>query len=110
MAKLLLLTNSRHSSAEVLPSLALLQHQVRILPAEVSVLVDAPSIDLLLVDARRDLGAMKNLTRLLTSTGVGAPVMVVVTPRPPSPPAVNAVGDSPAPPAPPPPPPLVYFT
>ena len=79
MAKLLLLTNSRHSSAEVLPSLALLQHQVRILPAEVSVLVDAPSIDLLLIDARRDLGAMKNLTRLLTSTGVGAPVMVVVT-------------------------------
>ena len=44
MAKLLLLTNSRHSSAEVLPSLALLQHQVRILPAEVSVLVDAPSM------------------------------------------------------------------
>jgi len=79
MAKLLMLTNSRNSSAEVLPSLSLLQHQVKILPAEVSVLLDAPSIDLLIVDGRRDLGAVKNLTRLLTSTGVGAPVIAITT-------------------------------
>jgi DNA-binding response OmpR family regulator len=79
MAKLLLLTNSRNSSAEVLPSLSLLQHQVKILPAEVSVLLDAPSIDLLIVDGRRDLGAVKNLTRLLNSTGVGAPIILVTT-------------------------------
>ena len=63
MAKLLMLTNSRNSSAEVLPSLSLLQHQVKILPAEVSVLLDAPSIDLLIIDGRRDLSAVKNLTR-----------------------------------------------
>jgi DNA-binding response OmpR family regulator len=79
MAKLLMLTNSRNSSAEVLPSLSLLQHQVKILPAEVSVLLDAPSIDLLIVDGRRDLGAVKNLTRLLNSTGVGAPIILVTT-------------------------------
>ena len=79
MAKLLLLTNSRNSSAEVLPSLSLLQHQVKILPAEVSVLLDAPSIDLLIVDGRRDLGAVKNLTRLLNTTGVGAPIILVTT-------------------------------
>jgi DNA-binding response OmpR family regulator len=79
MAKLLMLTNSRNSSAEVLPSLSLLQHQVKILPAEVSVLLDAPSIDLLIVDGRRDLGAVKNLTRLLHSTGVGAPIILVTT-------------------------------
>ena len=79
MAKLLLLTNSRNSSAEVLPSLSLLQHQEKILPAEVSVLLDAPSIDLLIVDGRRDLGAVKNLTRLLNTTGVGAPIILVTT-------------------------------
>ena len=74
-----MLTNSRNSSAEVLPSLSLLQHQVKILPAEVSVLLDAPSIDLLIVDGRRDLGAVKNLTRLLNTTGVGAPIILVTT-------------------------------
>ena len=79
MAKLLMLTNSRNSSAEVLPSLSLLQHQVKILPAEVSVLLDAPSIYLLIVDGRRDLGAVKNLTRLLNTTGVGAPIILVTT-------------------------------
>jgi DNA-binding response OmpR family regulator len=63
----------------VLPSLSLLQHQVKILPAEVSVLLDAPSIDLLIVDGRRDLGAVKNLTRLLNTTGVGAPIILVTT-------------------------------
>ena len=35
MSALLLLTNALQASAEVLPSLALLHHQVRILPAEV---------------------------------------------------------------------------
>ena len=42
MARILLLTNTLGASAEVLPSLALLQHQVRILPAEASALVDVP--------------------------------------------------------------------
>lgn len=79
MAKLLMLTNSRNSSAEVLPSLSLLQHQVKILPAEVSVLLDAPPIDLLIVDGRRDIGAVKNLTGLLNTTGVGAPIILVTT-------------------------------
>ena len=60
MARVLLLTNTLGASAEVLPALGLLQHQVRILPAEASVLVDAPDTDLLMIDARRDqvLGAI----------------------------------------------------
>jgi hypothetical protein len=49
MAKVLLLTNTLGASAEVLPALGLLQHQVKILPAEASVLVDAPEVDLLLL-------------------------------------------------------------
>ena len=44
MARILLLTNTLGASAEVAPSLALLQHQVRILPIEASALVDAPDL------------------------------------------------------------------
>ena len=75
MAKVLLLTNTLGASAEVLPALGLLQHQVKILPAEASVLVDAPDVDLVLIDARRDLPTVKSLTKLLHSTGVGCPIM-----------------------------------
>ena len=39
MARLLLLTNDLTPSAEVLPALGLLGHQVRVLPAEASALV-----------------------------------------------------------------------
>ena len=67
MAKVLLLTNTLGASAEVLPALGLLQHQVKILPAEASVLVDAPDVDLVLIDARRDLPTVKSLTKLLHS-------------------------------------------
>ena len=79
MAKVLLLTNTLGASAEVLPALGLLQHQVKILPAEASVLVDAPDVDLVLIDARRDLPAVKSLTKLLDSTGVGCPIMAITT-------------------------------
>lgn len=79
MARVLLLTNSHGASAEVLPALGLLQHQVRILPAEASVLVEVPEMDLLFMDARRDLPGAKSLTRLLTSTGIGSPVIVITT-------------------------------
>ena len=63
----------------MLPALGLLQHQVRILPAEASVLVDAPEADVLLIDARRDLPATKSLTKLLNSTGVGCPIIAITT-------------------------------
>jgi len=79
MSRVLLLTNTTGASAEVLPALALLQHQVRILPAEASILVEAPDMDVVLVDARRELPNAKSLTRLLTSTGLGCPVIAVTT-------------------------------
>ena len=53
MAHLLLLTNALAPSAEVLPALGLLSHQVRVIPAEPTALVDAPHADIVLVDARR---------------------------------------------------------
>jgi DNA-binding response OmpR family regulator len=79
MARILLLTNTMGASAEVLPALALLQHQVKILPAEVSVLVDVPEVDCLLVDARRDLPNAKSFTKLISTTGVSSPIVVITT-------------------------------
>jgi DNA-binding response OmpR family regulator len=79
MARILLLTNTMGASAEVLPALALLQHQVKILPAEISVLVDVPEVDCLFVDARRDLPNAKSFTKLISATGVSSPIIVITT-------------------------------
>jgi DNA-binding response OmpR family regulator len=79
MAKVLLLTNTLGASAEVLPALGLLQHQVKILPAEASVLVDAPEAEILLIDARRDLPNVKSFAKLLDSTGVSCPIIAITT-------------------------------
>jgi len=79
MAKILMLTNSMGASADVLPALALLQHDVRILPTEVSVLIDAPTVDCIFVDARRDLPNTKAFTKLITTTGVSTPIVVITT-------------------------------
>ena len=79
MAKILMLTNSTGASADVLPALGLLQHDVRILPAEASVLVDAPITDCIIIDARRDLPTTKSFTKLITTTGVSTPLIIVTT-------------------------------
>ena len=79
MAHLLLLTNALAPSAEVLPALGLLSHQVRILPAEPAALVDGPSADVILVDARRELAVAKSLCRVLRATGVSVPLMAILT-------------------------------
>ena len=79
MAKILMLTNSTGASADVLPALGLLQHDVRILPAEASVLVDAPITDCIIIDARRDLPTAKSFTKLMTTTGVSTPLIIITT-------------------------------
>jgi DNA-binding response OmpR family regulator len=79
MAKVLLLTNSQGASAEVLPALALLQHTCKVMPLEASVLVDTPLMDVVFVDSRRDFPTAKSLTRLLSTTGVGAPIIAITT-------------------------------
>jgi DNA-binding response OmpR family regulator len=79
MSNLLLLTNALQPSAEVMPSLALLGHTVRILPAEPSALLDAPDADVILVDGRRELAPARDLTRLIRTTGTDVPVLLVVT-------------------------------
>jgi DNA-binding response OmpR family regulator len=79
MSTLLLLTSALQPSAEVLPGLALLPHQVRILPAEGSALLQAPACDLVLVDGRRELAHARDLCRLIRTTGSDQPVVLIVT-------------------------------
>jgi DNA-binding response OmpR family regulator len=76
---ILLLTNALRPSVDVLPALGLLLHDVRVAPAEAAALLDAPACDSVLVDARRDLGHARGLTRLIRTTGVDVPLMAVVT-------------------------------
>ncbi len=79
MGTVLLLTTSLQASAEVIPGLALLTHQVKILPAEGSALLEAPSHDVLMVDGRRDLAHARDLCRLIRTTGSIQPVLLIVT-------------------------------
>ncbi|WP_122818821.1 winged helix-turn-helix transcriptional regulator [Nocardioides pantholopis] len=79
MSALLLLTSALQTSTEVLPALGLLGHQVKILPAEGSALLEAPDSDLLLVDGRQDLAHARDLCRLIRTTGTDVPVLLVVT-------------------------------
>jgi DNA-binding response OmpR family regulator len=79
VSALLLLTSTTQPSADVLPALALLPHQVRILPAEGSALLDAPVADVVLVDGRQELAHARDLCRLIRTTGSDAPVLLIVT-------------------------------
>jgi DNA-binding response OmpR family regulator len=79
MSRLLMLTSALEPSAEVLPSLALLPHHVKILPAEGSALLDAPEVDLVLVDGRQELAHARDLCRLIRTTGSISPLVLIVT-------------------------------
>ena len=77
MAQLLILTSA--PDADVLPALGLLSHRVRQIPAEPASLVNAPACDLIFVDARRDLASAKSLCKILTTTGITVPLLLVLT-------------------------------
>ncbi len=77
--RIVLLTRAMEPSTEVLPALGLLAHHVRTLPAEPTALLNAPDCDVLIVDGRRDLPAVRGLTRLLRQTGVNVPLILVTT-------------------------------
>ncbi len=78
MAQLLIMS-SAPSGAPVLPALELLSHRVRQILAEPAQLVTAPTAEAILVDARSDLGAAKALCKVLSSAGLEAPLLLVVT-------------------------------
>ena len=79
MSALLLLTDALQPSAEVLPALTLLPHTVKVMPAEGSALLEAPTVDLVLGGGRRELAGARDLTRLIRTVGSAAPVLLVVT-------------------------------
>jgi DNA-binding response OmpR family regulator len=79
MASLLLLTDSLQSSSEVLPALGLLQHHIRVLPAQATLLIDAPDCDAVLVDGRNELVPTRSLCRLIRTTGIDVPLVLVMT-------------------------------
>ncbi len=77
MAQLLILTS--RVDDDVLPSLGLLSHRVRQIPAQPAQLVNAPSSDVIIVDARTDLAVAKSLCKILRTTGLTVPLLVVLT-------------------------------
>ena len=77
MAQLLILTSA--VEGEALPSLALLSHRVRTIPAEPASLINAPATDLIFVDARQDLASAKSLCKILNTTGVNVPLVLILT-------------------------------
>jgi len=80
MATLLLLTPSGPTTAaEILPALGLLPYGVRVLPAEANALLGSPPADAVLVDGRTDLARVRGLTRLVRTTGVDVPLLLVLT-------------------------------
>ena len=76
---LVLLTAAMQPTAEVLPALGLLPHGVTVLPLDAAALVDHPTGDLVLVDARRDLAGARSFTRVLAAVGLPVPVIAVLT-------------------------------
>lgn len=79
MPHILLLTNSPGASAEILPALELLNHTVHVVPAEPTALLDTDPCDVVLVDARKDLIGARSLAQLLKATGLGTPMILILT-------------------------------
>ncbi|MCU1509568.1 MAG: DNA-binding response regulator [Glaciihabitans sp.] len=77
MAQLLILTSA--VDTEVLPALGLLSHKVRQIPASPASLISAPTSDLIIVDARQDLASAKSLCKILNTTGLNVPLVLVLT-------------------------------
>ena len=77
MAQLLVLTSAVDSDA--LPALGLLSHRVRAIPAEPAQLITAPPSDVILVDGRSDLASAKALCKILQTTGIAVPLVLIIT-------------------------------
>ncbi|MGI8648606.1 MAG: GlnR family transcriptional regulator [Acidimicrobiales bacterium] len=64
---------------EVLPSLALLEHEVQVAAYDVRALLSPSTPDVVLVDARTELAAARGTCRLLRATGLRARLIAVFT-------------------------------
>ncbi len=79
MSNVLLLTGAAEQPADILPSLSLLPHAVRVAEASLAAAVAGPLPDAILVDARRELVQAKRLLQGLRSQDRDIPVIVIVT-------------------------------
>lgn len=78
MAQIVVLSSASDAAA-ALPALPLLNHRTRQIPAQMTQLLNAPDADLIFVDARADLLAAKNLSRVIHSAEQGTPLLLIVT-------------------------------
>lgn len=79
MAQVLLLTRALTPSSSVLPGLELLSHQIKVMSPEPTALITAPVADVILIDGRTDLPAVRSLCRLMETTGNTSPVILITT-------------------------------
>jgi DNA-binding response OmpR family regulator len=79
MAQVLLLTRALTPSIAVLPGLELLSHHIKVMSPEPTALITAPEVDVILIDGRTDLPAVRSLCRLLETTGNTSPVILITT-------------------------------
>jgi DNA-binding response OmpR family regulator len=79
LSNVLLLTSGRESPADILPSLSLLPHAVRVAPAAAESVTGGPAPDAVLVDARRDLVLARRVLMTLRSTINQLPLIAIVT-------------------------------
>jgi DNA-binding response OmpR family regulator len=79
LSNVLLLTSGRESPADILPSLSLLSHAVRVAPAAVEAVTSGPVPDAVLVDARRDLVLARRVLMTLRATASPVPAIAIVT-------------------------------
>jgi DNA-binding response OmpR family regulator len=79
LSNVLLLTSARESPADILPSLSLLPHAIRVGPAAADQLATGPVPDAVLVDARRDLVLARRVLQALRATGTALPLIAIVT-------------------------------
>ena len=79
MSNVLLLTSSRESAADILPSLSLLPHALRVAPAAAESVTGSPAPDAVLVDARRDLMLARRVLMTLRATASPVPTIAIVT-------------------------------
>lgn len=77
MASILIL--SSRPGFEALPSLGLLSHSTKTIATEPAQLVSAPHTDIIMVDGRGDLAQAKSLCKILQTTGLNSPLILILT-------------------------------
>jgi DNA-binding response OmpR family regulator len=79
LSNVLLLTSAREPPADILPSLGLLAHTVRVGPVTAGQAATSPAPDAILLDARRDLMLARRELLALRSSANPVPVIAIVT-------------------------------